>query len=125
MYGPAFSQRMPPVQNITIGRCLRCVRQPLDGGRKVAEVIEAERDGILERAGFHFVIVAGIEQRDGSPFIEPALEVLRRKFRRRSLRRFDARHAEGDDLAFDLHEHAIERLLVARADFGREFFQAR
>ena len=79
----------------------------------------------LNVPSFHFVVVSRIEQRDGPPFVEPALQFSRGKFRRRSLAGFDPRNAKRDDLLLDAHQHAVERLLVADADFGREVLEAR
>src|SRR5262249_29521795 len=82
--------------------------QAIDGGRKIAKVIDAQRHGILERAEFHLVIVARIEQRDGPPGIEPLLELLGSKLRRSAPARFDAVNPERNDLSLETNQHAVE-----------------
>ena len=49
--------------------------------REFAEVIETEGAGAAERAEFHFVIIAGVEERDGAAFVEPLLQLAWRELR--------------------------------------------
>jgi len=121
MNGPAFSQRIPPVQNITTG--LELGRQFLHGRREIAEVPDLRDDRSFERPHPHFVVVAGVEQRHRPTFVQPLLELACRDLRRRTPGRVDAFDAERDDLLLDLHEHALERLIGTGALLGSDVRQ--
>ena len=51
---------------------LEVSRQITDGGWETAEMIDAQRDGVFERADLHLVIVSCIEQCEWPPFVKPA-----------------------------------------------------
>ena len=76
-------------------------------------MIEVERVGAAEGAEFYFVSVAGVEKRDGSALVEPLLELAGSEPGRGTTGGIDAGDTEGDDFFFDLHQHAIERLMIA------------
>ena len=99
------------------GFVLELGRQPRHGSRKVAEMVDADRQCILERAQLHLVVVARVEQGQRPTFIQPRFQLLRRELRRGTPRRLDARHAKGDDLLLDAHQHAPERLVRCVAEF--------
>jgi hypothetical protein len=85
-----------------------------------AEMIEVERVGAAEGAEFNFVCVAGVEQGNGSALIEPFLQLSRRNFWGGTTAGIDSRNTESDYFFFDLHQHSIERLMIAFADFRVE-----
>ena len=66
----------------------------------------------------NFVIVAGVEQGDGAALIEPLFERTGRELGSRATGGIKALNAEGDDFLFDLHQHAIERLILVCAFLG-------
>jgi hypothetical protein len=94
--------------------------QGLGRHREFAEVLEVERVGAAEGAEFYFVGVASVEKSDGSTFIEPFLQFSRRNFWSGTSAGVDSSNTEGDDLLFDLHQHSIERLMIALANFRGE-----
>ena len=90
------------------------------GSRELTKVIDADRHSAFERAEFHFVVVAGIEEREGAALIEPALQFAGRHTRGRSPGRIDPLDTKRNDLFFDPHQHPRKRLLEALAHFGLE-----
>ena len=99
-------------------------RQFGDGGGKIAEMIHADGQRVLERAELHFVIIARVEQRHGAAFVEPLLEFARGELGRRALRGIDAFDAERDDFFFQPHEHPRKRLVIRLAELGLQIFEA-
>ncbi len=125
MYGPAFSHRMPPVQNITMGWSFSSGASRSTAAGKSRKIIDADRQGVPERAELHFVIVTCVEQRHRPAFIEPALEFLGGELGRGAARRVDAFDTERDDLLLDPYEHAAERLVLRLAHLRLQAFEAR
>lgn len=107
------------------GLVLEFRRQLRDGFGEIAEVIDAGGEGVFESAELDFVIVAGVQERDGAAFIEPLLEGGRRDARRGVASGIDAFNAERDDFLFDAHEHPVERLVIAFAEFNGEISEPR
>lgn len=70
----AFSQRMPPVQNMTIGCSFISSGSQPYGIRELPEVIDARGQCVAESAEFDFVIIARVQQGDRPAFIQPLLE---------------------------------------------------
>ena len=91
-----------------------------NGGGEVTKMIHARRQRIVKRAELHLIVVARIEQRDLAPLIEPRLQLRGRDLWRGALRRVDARHTKGDDLALDAHQHPAEGLISRVAIFGSQ-----
>ena len=95
-----------------------------DGFGEIAEVIDAGGNGVFKSAEFNFVIVAGVQECDGTSFIEPLFERGWRNAGRGVAAGIDAFDAEGDDLFFDADEHPVERLMLALTEFEGEIGQA-
>ncbi len=91
--------------------------------REIAKRVDARDDGAFEGAELHLVVIPRVVENDGAAFIEPLLQDFRLQTRGGVFRRFDAFHAEGDDLLFDAHQHAPKRLLRALAVFGFQAFE--
>ena len=94
------------------------------GSGELSERIDPGDDGVAERAEFDLVIVASVEQRDGSPLIKPAPEFLGCQLGRRLADGVDPLDPEADDLLFDLHQHAAKRLVRTLADLNWQGFQS-
>ena len=59
------------------GLLLQFVGELLHRFGELAKLVDPQQQRILECPQLHFVIVAGIEQRDGTPFVEPPLQLGR------------------------------------------------
>ena len=94
---------------------LQFLRQTRDAFRKFTKVIETHFDGVVESAKVIFVIIAGIQQMNFAAFVQPTLQFFRRKLWGGPLRRSNTVDAERNDLFLDLHQHAIERLVLILA----------
>ena len=92
---------------------------------KLAKVAHADRQSVFEGAEPHLVVVSGVEEREGAPFVEPLLEFFRRELRRRVIAGPHTLDAKGDDLIFQFDEQSAERLVVAQALLGVEVGQQR
>ncbi len=100
------------------------IGQRRGGGGKFAKMIQIECAGAAEGAQLCLVSVASVEKRDGLALIEPFLELSWCDSWRGPAAGINSVDPEGDDLLLDLHEHSIERLMMALADFRREIGQA-
>ena len=92
--GPRFLAADAPGTEHDDRLLLHPIRELADGIGKLPEVVNIERHGPLECPQFDFVVVASIEKRHGSPFIEPLLEFARREFRRGTPNRIDSLNAK-------------------------------
>ena len=97
---------------------LQFFRQPRDAIRELAKMIEPHFDRVIESAKVILVVIPSIQQMNFATFVEPPLEFFRRKFGRCFLSWNNAVDSEGDDFLFDLHQHAIERLILVCAFLG-------
>jgi hypothetical protein len=84
----------------------------------------------VEGADVDLEIVAGVDHHDRlagvvMALVEPALEGGRIHRRRAAQLRLDQRHAHGDDLFLDLHQHALVRLLFRQAFLDFDVGKAR
>ena len=104
---------------------LHLLRQPGDGRREIAELGNADGQGIAEGAELDLVVVAGVEKGDGPAFIEPLLEFKRRELGRRALCGLNAFDTKGDDLFLEPHEHAVEGLMLGFAVLCRQVLKPR
>ena len=80
--------------------------------------------GAAKGAHPDFVIVARIQERNGSALIEPLLERARRQFSRRALYWVDAGNSKGDNFFLNFNQHPVVWLLKAFAFFGRQILQS-
>ncbi len=74
----------------------------------------------MEGAELYFVNVAGVEKSDGSALVEPFLQFSRRNSWRGATPGIDSIDTKGDYFPLNLHQHSIERLVIALADFRAE-----
>jgi hypothetical protein len=107
------------------GLVLQLRRQFRHGSGEIPEMIHARRHCVLERAELHLVVIAGVEQGQRTPFVEPCLELARRQLGRSAARGIDARHSEGDDLLLEAHQHPPEGLVVGVAVLGFQLLEPR
>ena len=106
------------------GLLLHLQGQAAHGGGEIAEMIDADGERVLERAELHFVIVARVEQGDGTALVEPPLQFLRRELGGRAPRGINAIDTERDDLFLQSHEHPGERLMLRLAELRLQILQA-
>ena len=107
------------------GSLLEFLRKSIDGLGEFPEVADRESDGPGKGAELHFVGVAGVEQGDGSPLVEPAFEFLGRQARGGVAGGINPLNAEGDDLLFELHQHPVEGLFITLAALLLEMLKSR
>ena len=89
----------------------------LQGGRQFGELGDVRVDGAVEVADLDLEVVAGVDDGDVAAvvvvaFVDPAGQGLGRDGGGAAVGRADAGLAEGDGLALDLHQEAVEALLV-------------
>ena len=106
------------------GLVLELLRQLRHCGGKVPEMIHARGQRVLERAELHFVVIAGVEQRERPALVEPGFQLTRSELRRGTRGRIDSRHAEGDDFLLDAYQHATEGLFGGAAVFRLQLCKA-
>lgn len=98
-------------------------------GREFRELVDAVIKRVIEGADVHFERVACFHHDHGlarivDAGIEPALERVRIDGGRAAQFRLDQRHAHGDDFFFQLHQHALVRLLIRQTFLPLQIGQA-
>ena len=106
------------------GLLLHLPGQSAYGLGELAKVVDAQRLCPAEGSQLHLIIIARVQQRERASLVQPLFERAGGELRRRTCRRVNPLHSEGDDFLFDPDQHARERLLRAFAELRREFLQS-
>ena len=104
------------------GLLLELFRQISHGFWKVAELIHANHRRTFEGAQLHLVIIAGIQQRHRSAFIQPLFQCFGFDSWRGVFSRLNPFDTKSDDLLLDADQHAIEWLVLAVTVFRCQTF---
>ena len=126
-YAVAFSQRMPPVQNIaTLGRFLTI--QPrneiaFDPRGQLAERRRLRVHRTFECADRHFVVVARVDH-DYIRVRDQRIPITGRNVGPDNRVGIDGRHTHRHDLALDAHFHPAERLFLGERFLPRDVLAA-